>query len=98
MQAGVRTVRIADLLGRKIVTADGRTVGHVVDVRVTRGPRYRVTALEFGAAGLLDRFHVLGALWTPGGGKSRSQAISWDDVDRFDGSTFTLKAGRAPRS
>jgi sporulation protein YlmC with PRC-barrel domain len=96
MQARVRTVRVADLLGSKIVTADGRKVGHVVDIRVTRGPRYRVTALEFGAAGLLDRLHVLGALWTPGGGKSRPRAIPWEDIARYDGSTFTLKAGRAP--
>ena len=53
------TIFIGDLLGSKIVTADGRRIGHVVDIQLSRGDEHRATALVYGAHGWLYRWHVL---------------------------------------
>jgi ribosomal 30S subunit maturation factor RimM len=46
-----RTLRIADLIGSSVVTADGGRVGRVADVVATRQSPHRVTELDLGTAG-----------------------------------------------
>ena len=50
---------ITDLLGCKIVTADGKRLGHVLDIELSEGPHYKVKTLLFGASGLQHRLHLL---------------------------------------
>src|SRR5579875_2315990 len=39
-------IRIEDLIGSKIITADGRKLGHVVDIHVTRKPDFEEKVWE----------------------------------------------------
>lgn len=96
MTARPATIYIADLVGSKIVTAEGRTIGRVIDLRVTPGPEYRVIALECGLSGWLHRLHVLRrvAMLLPRQGEPR--VIPWEDVARYDRYVVALKPGREP--
>lgn len=88
-------ITIEDLVGSRIVTATGKHVGHVVEVRVTPSPDYCIIELEFGRYGWLDRLNILRLIH----GKYRpiveSERISWDAVASFERFTVTLKPGYA---
>lgn len=96
MTARPTTICIADLVGSKIVTAEGKTIGRVIELRVTPGPEYRVTAIECGLGGWLHRLHVLRrvAVLLPRQGAPR--VIPWEDVARYERFVVTLKPGREP--
>ena len=55
-------VRIADLVGSRIVDSDDRIIGRVVDLVVTDGPPYRLTAILSGGWEWLDRLEVVRVL------------------------------------
>lgn len=86
-------ITVEHLVGSKIVTATGEHVGHVVEMRVSPGPDFRVLELEFGRYGWLDRLNVLRLIH----GKYRpiveSERIPWDAVATFERFTITLKPG-----
>ncbi|MGZ3639429.1 MAG: PRC-barrel domain-containing protein [Ktedonobacterales bacterium] len=86
-------ITVEDLVGSNIVTADGKRVGRIVEIRVSSGPDYRVVELEFGRYGWLDRLNMLRLIH----GKYRpiveSERISWDAVASFERFTVTLKPG-----
>jgi len=86
-----RRIRIGDLVGSRVVTATGKTLGRVAEVRATRQPPHRVTALELGPYGWLDRLHVsaFGLI----GRSGEPHGIPWDAVDRFEHGTIVLKPG-----
>ena len=94
MTARPRTIRIADLIGSTVVTAEGDRVGRVADILVTRRSPHRVAELDLGTAGWSERLgidHVFGL------GREAVRAphrIPWDAVAAFDGRTVTLKPGR----
>jgi PRC-barrel domain len=54
-----RKVRVADLVGSRIVDSDGRIIGRVVDLAVTDGPPYRLTEILSSGWEWLDRLEVL---------------------------------------
>src|SRR5918911_239643 len=91
------TLTIEDLVGSKVVTAEGKQVGRVIEVQVTPGPEYRVIALEVGLSAWLARLHLLGRLGALRGTDIKPRTVSWDDVDRYERFTVTLKPGREPR-
>lgn len=86
-------ITIEDLVGSNIVTAHGEHVGRVVEIRVARGPDYRVVELQFGRYAWLDRLNVLRLIH----GKYRPivepERIPWDAVASFERFTITLKPG-----
>ena len=84
-----RRIRIGDLVGSRVVTAKGTTLGRVAEVRATRQSPHRVTALELGPQGWLRRLHVaaLGII----GGSGEPHGILWEAVDRFEHGTIVLK-------
>lgn len=83
------TLRLADLIGSRIVAADGTRRGHVVEIIVDRDDAFRITALEVGASAWLDRLHVLRAV---GIFRSRDRdRIAWAEVDHFADLTVYLK-------
>lgn len=84
-------VRLADLIGSKVVAADGMRLGHVVDLVVSRDEGYRVIALDVGAMAWLDRLDMTKAMSAFGSRRGRRQ-IPWEHVDRFERLTVYLKA------
>src|SRR5947207_2526778 len=92
-----KSLFLEDLLGSKIVTAEGKTIGHVVDIRITHGREYIVTALVFGQHGWLYRWHVLHSLAEKFGLRIEPNTIPWDVVERFECCTVTLKPGYEPK-
>ena len=94
MTAHARTIFIEDLLSSRIVTAEGRKVGRVVDLELARGPGYKVTAILMGTFGWLDRLHVIGPAARFLRRAPKPKSIPWDEVEKFEGFVVTLKAGR----
>ena len=92
-QRVISTISIADLIGSKIVTADGKKVGHVVDIEVTRGSEYEVTGLVFGRYAWLYRFDVLYPFARAFGLDVEPDTIPWHAVERFEHLTVILKPG-----
>jgi sporulation protein YlmC with PRC-barrel domain len=86
-------VHIAEIVGSRVVTADGHAIGRVVEVRVTKHPPHRVTGLDLGPAAWLERLNVAAFI---GGWHRRTQPrrVPWEAVDRVDRATITLKPGR----
>lgn len=86
-----RKMLIGDLISSKVVTADGKKVGRVVDVEVSAGPEYRVIGLDYGLHAWLYRVHVLRPLTRLLSGHEEPCTIPWDAVDRFENWTIWLK-------
>jgi len=87
------TISIADLIGSKIVTAEGKKIGHVVDIEVTHGPVYEVTGLVFGRYAWLYRFDVLYPFAKAFGLDVEPDTIPWHAVEHFEQFTVILKPG-----
>ncbi|MDQ3856766.1 MAG: PRC-barrel domain-containing protein [Chloroflexota bacterium] len=94
MPASPRNLRLEDLIQSKVVTSEGKKLGSVVDVLVTRGPEYRVEALVLGLGGWLDRLHILRPLASHLRGNDQPRRVPWDAVQDFRHFTLTLKPGR----
>jgi len=92
VSAQARKVRVADLIGSRIVDSDGRIIGLAVDLAVTDGPPYRLTGILSGGWEWLDRLEVVRLFRHHLRGHHHAHRIPWDDVDTFDGSTIRLKA------
>jgi len=88
---------IADLIGSKIVTAEGKRIGRVVDIQVSIGPEHEVSSLIFGRYAWLYRFHVLRPFASIFGLHHQPQIVPWSAVDRFERFVVTLKAGQESR-
>jgi sporulation protein YlmC with PRC-barrel domain len=86
-------ISVADLIGSKIVTAEGKRVGHVVDIEVTHGPIYEVTRLVFGRYAWLYRFDVLYPFAKAFGLDVEPDTVPWHAVERFEHFIVTLKPG-----
>ena len=91
-----RMIFIGDLLGSGILTADGRHIGHVVDIQLTRGSEHKATTLVYGAHGWLYRWHVLAAFASKFGLRFEPDTIPWNAVDRFENLAIILKRGYEP--
>ena len=91
-----RRIRVGDLVGSQVVSASGKTLGRVAEVRATRQPPHQVTTLELGPYGWLDRLHVsaFGLI----GRRAEPHGIRWDAVDRFEHGMIVLKPGRRART
>ncbi|MDQ6661265.1 MAG: PRC-barrel domain-containing protein [Chloroflexota bacterium] len=87
---------MGDLLACKIVTAEGKRLGHIADVELTPGPEYRVTKLLYGQRGWLHRLHVLNP-FVDKKSHHKPDSVPWDAVDRIEGSTVILKPGCEPK-
>lgn len=92
-----KTLYIGDLLGSKIVTSEGKKIGHVVDIEITPDQEHKVTVLVYGRHGWLFRWHVLHPFAEKFGLRFEPDSVPWDAVDRFEHLTITLKPGREPK-
>ena len=76
-------MNVSDLLGSRVRTEDGESLGRIHDVRAELGPRsLKITGLVVGRWGVLERL----GLGAPGSGvRIRSRdVVPWKDVVRAD--------------
>ena len=57
-QVNTTTHRLEELLYKRIITANGKKLGHVFDIQLSRDGEQRVTALMNGQKSLLFRLHM----------------------------------------
>ena len=89
---GKRIIRMQELLGSRIMTHDGRRVGHIFDLQVSHSPEYEVVSIVYGRLAMLYRMHVLHPFAHMLHLKSEQpETISWSQVDSFERRTVTLK-------
>ncbi len=71
------------LIGALVVSAEGKRLGHVIDVEVDPRHGFRVLALELGRFGWLDRLHLLRPI-AHGRTSGQPRLVAWNDIDRLD--------------
>lgn len=89
MTEGSRTFHIADLISSRVIDADGRDLGQVVDISVSADGRYEVLGLLVGSTGWLDRLD-LGWLIHNTSLKAPDH-VPWSRVERIDHSRVYLR-------
>ena len=78
-------MRLSDLRGKPIKSADGEALGRVHEVVCDKG---RIVAVMCGSASLIER-------WT---GRSHGRRVPWTSIDRVGRDAIVLKpAGREGR-
>lgn len=83
---------IEEVLGCKIITPEGKSIGHVADLQLTPGPEYEVTALFFGSLGWLHRWHIFAPFAELFGLRFPQKTIPWQAVEHIEQRTVRLTA------
>jgi sporulation protein YlmC with PRC-barrel domain len=96
-QANTTTHKLEELLYQKIITADGRMIGHVFDIQLSRDGEYRVTALMYGQKSLLFRLHTYELFNRVFHFNQKPNTIPWEAVEHFDHAAIYLKSGYEPK-
>ena len=74
-----RTVRVEDLLGRRVIGMDGRGVGRIEEIRVEkRSGEYQVAEYLLGTGGVLARWSLGRRLL---GRRPRTLVVEWTQLD-----------------
>jgi sporulation protein YlmC with PRC-barrel domain len=84
---------VSTLLNKKVVTAEGKKLGHVADIQLTPGPEYRIIALLIGPYAMLFRLHVLNPFASSPKLPRRPASVRWEAIDCIKGRTIRLKPG-----
>jgi sporulation protein YlmC with PRC-barrel domain len=92
------TLHMGDVLDSKIITAEGKKLGHVADVELTAGPEFRVTKLLYGELGWLHRLYILNLFIDRKSLQRKPESVPWDAVDRIERSKVILKPGCEPQA
>jgi len=87
------TRHLEELMNNRIITASGKTVGHVFDIQLSRDGKHRVTALMYGQKSLLYRLHVYEPVARAFCLKQKPKTIPWEAVEYFDRIIVRLKPG-----
>ena len=82
---------ISSLLGHRIVTAEGKHVGHVADIVLTEETPYKVRGFLYGESGWEHRLHLLNPFSKVDHAQTKPDMLSWDDVERIERSTIIVK-------
>jgi sporulation protein YlmC with PRC-barrel domain len=90
-KAAIAVQSIENLLDKKIVTADGKTLGHVIDIQLSQDAKYRIIALMYGYDSLLYRLHVFEPVARAFHFHQEPKKIPWEAVKRVDQSAIWLK-------
>jgi sporulation protein YlmC with PRC-barrel domain len=91
------TRHLEELMSKRIITAGGKTVGHVFDIELSRDGKHRVTALMYGQKSLLYRLHVFEPVARAFRLKQKPKTIPWEAVEYFDRNVVRLKPGYETR-
>lgn len=84
---------LTELLNKKIVTAEGKTVGRVFDIELSQDGAFRVTTLMYGETALLYRLHIYEPVARAFHLKQKPKTIPWKAIDTFDHAVVRLKSG-----
>jgi hypothetical protein len=84
------------LIGAKVVDSDGRMLGHVIDMEVDPEHDLRVSAIELGRHGWLDRWRAVRPIAHDRLGKP-PRIVAWTDIDRWEDGRFMCKPGAKVR-
>jgi hypothetical protein len=77
-----RRIRLEDLLGARVRTAERDVVGRIEEVRaVRRAGEYEISEYHLGPAALLERLALVSRIF---GGGRRTIIVRWDQVDVSD--------------
>jgi hypothetical protein len=91
-----RTLLLGGLVDRRVIDADGRDLGHVVDVELTRERPWRVRSLVLGgSSGWIHRLRLDDVLWTHLAEARSPQVVAWDEVEAWDEQVIRLRRSRA---
>lgn len=90
--------KLEELLFKKIITANGKILGHVFDIQLSRDGEHRVTALMYGKKGLLFRLHMYEPLARVFRFNQKPETIPWEAVENVDHTAIHLKSGYEPKS
>jgi hypothetical protein len=84
------------LIGAMVVDADGRRLGHVIDLEVDPQNDFRVSALELGRFAWLDRMRIVRPM-AHGRFSRPPRIVAWDDVERFERGRLVCRTGTTVR-
>ena len=93
-RSGILVAR--DIVGSKVVDADGEGLGRVVDLDIDVAGGFAVTALEIGHPQVIARLQLLRPLSQARTGH-RPRTVAWTDVERIDDGRIILKRGARVR-
>jgi sporulation protein YlmC with PRC-barrel domain len=82
---------IGDLLRCKLITSEGKLVGHVTDIQLSKDPEYRILAFIYGRRGLLYRLHVLNPFRHMEYEEIPPDRVPWEMVAQITFPVITLK-------
>jgi len=81
-------VRVEDLVGRRVTTADGVVVGRIQEIRARRrNDVHEVTEYRLGPGALLERFALVRRVF---GRRPHALIARWDQIDISRPDTPTL--------
>ena len=80
--AAPRTIRLEDLIGSRVVAVDGRTVGHVEEVRSEhRDGEHQIVEYLLGTGALLETWSLTASFF----GRRRKKLVArWNQLDISD--------------
>lgn len=82
---------IEDLLDKRIVTAQGKTLGHVIDIQLSRDGQNRIIALMYGYHSLLFRLHIYTPVARAFHLHEKPKVVPWESVERVERQAIRLK-------
>ena len=88
-----RQVRLQELLGRRVRDADGKVLGHIMEISATwRGKECYVDAFHLGTAALLSRLGISAARLVGWPLAREPKRIPWQEMDLSDPEKPRVKA------
>jgi sporulation protein YlmC with PRC-barrel domain len=83
---------LSSLVGREIVTEQGKRLGHCHDLRAELTPSaLRVTALVVGTGGWLEHFGIGGQASASPHRVKDKDTVSWDAIIRIEGDRIVVR-------
>ena len=84
-----RKIYLSDLLGSKIVTAEGREIGHIVDLRLSSD--YEILTIMYGLSSWYHRLHLINPFKRTHRQLPMPKEIPWKYVASYDRHMVKLK-------
>ncbi|GCE47038.1 hypothetical protein EI42_00563 [Thermosporothrix hazakensis] len=94
----MRVLRIEEVLDKRIVSTEGKLIGHVLDIQVSKQadkstePTYTITALLCGRYGLLHRLHVALPFARLLKVRPDTQIVLWEHVLRVEKKAIIVRS------
>lgn len=96
-QENTTTRKLEELLYKKIITADGKKLGHVFDIQISRDGEFSVTKLMYGEKSLFFRLHTYEIFARVFHLNQKPKTIPWQDVENIDHTAIHLKPEFEPK-